>query len=254
MADVVAGSAQATYTNGAASLTSGSATLSGSDRLALGITVETGATGTAFKFGGSSGTDLTQIGAAISLYFGTGSMELWARAPGPAGSSTTYYSTTSTSAEAAMAGIVIEGADQTTPFGTPQVSPADQYFDTNPVAPLEFTATGLIDGQLVIALLGLCDAGGKQIVSIEETDDTTLEAVSIPPVFSGSQPSSVAILSARAVGTTCTFNVDVTTLGSGGNTGYGFFVLPIIDAAGGGGAVFNPLTGRGGGAAQPLAA
>lgn len=112
-------------TGNVANLTSGSWSISGSDRVLFGFigtgTGGTAATHSAMRWNGSGGTDLTQIGSTINAGAG-GRVSAW-RLVAPTAASQTLYGLWSTNQdETAIGGVSYTGVDQTTPVGTPSTN------------------------------------------------------------------------------------------------------------------------------------
>lgn len=107
---------------GASTLTSGAFTISGSDRLLIGVTAAAAASGRAthsgMKWRGSGGTALTQIGSTLDVGTG-GRLSTWRLIAPDAVSDTIYGLLSDSDDEVAIGGVSYTGVDQTTPVGTP---------------------------------------------------------------------------------------------------------------------------------------
>lgn len=231
--DVAAGATSSS----ASSLTTGSASLAGSDRFAIGVAVATGQDTSSFKYGGSSGTNFTQYGTDYTVYFGSGTMTVWTANPGPSGSSTTFYSAFAAAAPCALAAVNLNGVDQTTPYGTPTVG-ADSLFSGSTAAATSLTVTGLSSGQKVVGVLGICDAGAKGVTSVTAGANTTIVQSSIDTT-AFIQGAHAIIVEGTSSGTSLTFNVTINSTSGGGNLGWKWLGFPITDAAGGGGPTYE---------------
>ena len=103
-----------------ASLTTGAMTISGSNRIVVGGACSGAGTPvnpTAVKWGGSSGTDLTQRGATLNIgSFGKAGQ--WSLVAPATGSATGYVSWGSNQDETAVGFTSYTDVDQTTPHGT----------------------------------------------------------------------------------------------------------------------------------------
>lgn len=104
-----------------ASLTSAAFTIAGSDRALLAAMIAGAgslAAHSAMKWGGSTGTDLTQVGTTLNVG-SFGRMSAWRLTAPAAASQTLYGAYAANQDETAIGGTSYTGVDQTTPIGTP---------------------------------------------------------------------------------------------------------------------------------------
>lgn len=104
-----------------ASLTSAAFTIAGSDRVLFAAMIAgagTPAAHSAMKWGGSTGTDLTQVGTSLNVG-ANGRMSAWRLIAPTAASQTLYGEYATNQDETAIGGTSYTGVDQTTPVGTP---------------------------------------------------------------------------------------------------------------------------------------
>lgn len=102
------------------SLTSGAFTIAGTNRLLIGAMAAgagTVAAHSAMKWGGSGGTDLTQIGSSLNVG-ANGRLSVWRLIAPTAASQTLYGSYAAAQDETMIGGTSYTGVDQTTPVGT----------------------------------------------------------------------------------------------------------------------------------------
>jgi hypothetical protein len=228
--ELVSGSGVGASGSGVASLTTGNAAVSGSDLFVVGVAGSTNQNPTDFKFGGSGGTSVDPAVAAQAVFFDLAKMRAFAEVAAP-GNPTTYYADFAGNGVCSILGAVLSGVDQSTPHDTPQVSPANEYSSASGTIPISFNVTG-DDGQTVIALLDVMDAGDRN-VSLAAGDDTEILASFVPSYGSASQLHLLAVLRAVISGSSVTLNVDLTPVGSTGFVGWRFVALPMNEAAGG---------------------
>lgn len=205
-------------------------------------------TGRAFasvvRAGGSGGTDLTKVSSDYELwkFVVDGKGNVWRLLPGPIGSSAGYVLFGGASDSSAASMVYVSGADQTTPYTTPQTN----YGENNApslamvgLAPLQPVLVGLMVGHLPDALTGLIANGA-----------TTVLITNAGPV-PGAERQSMTLWLAGTAGVDGTVTIGGTltpnfSVGAWEMWGIG------LNAAAGSTIRINPLSGRGGAAAQPL--
>lgn len=230
--------------SGSSTITSAGASPNGSDRLML--VVATGRSAAVdVKSGGSGGTSLTKISSDFSLFFGAFAGNVWALpTPGPSGSTQAYVDFGSGDSSA-FSVLYLEGVNQASPYTSGQSSNADASS-----AP-SLSLTGLTPGQDVRAAVMVGNIPNN-ITTLTPNGSTTVDRTDAGPTPGSERQSLTFWVSGVADGSG---NVTLGgTLGPSPDVpnwamfGFG------VNAAAGGSSVFNPLTGRGGAAALPLAA
>lgn len=225
-------------------ITSAGASPGGSDRLMLACAMGLSAADD-LKSGGSGGTSLTKLSGDVSVFFGTWFANVWRLLPGPTGS-TTGWVDFGTGISTAFSIIYLTGVDQVTPHTAAQTfGPTNDSSPSMPftgLAPFQDVRCALVFGSLPSAVSGFTPNG-----------DTDIDRADFGPIDGINERQSVTLwLSGVADGDgNVTLGGSFTPTPDVGNWyAYGFG----MNAAAGGGSVFNPLTGRGGAAALPLAA
>lgn len=186
---------------------------------------------TAFKFGGSSGTDLTQRGTDQSLGSPNANATVWDRAPGPSGSTSAYAAFSGPPQTAVIATALYTNVDQTTPVaGT-----ADASGDTDSVSSLEVsvTVTGTVAGERVVAVFQFyspdTDLAPASPVSGSELRHSAVDT------FVGIL--GIAIADTVATGSTTTVSVQLETNQTTCHFYWVARALRVTGASGGGGGI-----------------
>lgn len=200
-----------------ASLTSGSLTVSGSNRVLYAL-VGSGATTptdpTAVKWGGSGGTSMTQIGTTLTLGSNV-KMSLWRLIAPTAQSSTVYASWAGNQNERWIIGVAVQDADQTTPNNT-----LAQTSGSGAGAGATVNATS-VSGDLVLDFVSFLDLGGNSLTLTAGAGQTELEdlASGVIGPYEGAGASSET-----ASGTSTTMSW---TISGTGDRNWGIFALAI---------------------------
>jgi hypothetical protein len=215
----------------ASTLTTASVTPGGSDRYVFGVTAGFFADATAFKYGGSGGTDLTQIGSDITLGGGALTATFWDIAPGPSGSTTAYAAFSGSNANALSAAFY-DTVDQTTPTEALQTNSGDNGgFAATAVATI--TVTGVESGQEVVVGVAIGVQGGPTISSVVAGSDTTVVRSDFGSQ-SGENLTGTAILRGVAAGTSITLSATITVSSTFGDLRWIAGARPLVSAAGAG--------------------
>lgn len=195
------------------------------------------------------------LGADLGFAFdntGSGKLNTWGDDGGPTGS-TTLYATWSSTVTVAAGAFLLEDVDQAAPFGSEQAG-ADNLYSFDQDRAVSITVTGLTSGQLVCAFLGIkaldtATTGG--LSSVTAGANTTVQSWAGGTPDGATEQAGLALLSGVATGSSLTLNATVSTP-SAGLVAFRLTAFPV-NSSGGAASAFNPLTGRGGAAAQPLA-
>lgn len=194
------------------------------------------------KWPSSGGTALTQIGTTLVLG-GNVRLSFWALKAPATGSGQVVVDWGTNQDETGIVAASYTGVDQTTTFrssGTPNTATGT---DTTPTV-----AVTSVSGDWVVDAVGFLDNGGSSLtltVGASQTSHGEVEGANL--AFEGLGTSHEV---ASGVSTTMSW-----TRSGGGSINWGIIGISLIpDAGGGGGGLFvNPISGRGGAAAQPIA-
>ena len=216
------------------SLTTGSVSPSGSDRLMIGASMSGFVFGTlgdttAFKYGGSGGTDLSQVGADLDIGSPAAARcSVWSIAPGPTGSTTGYASYSGPPQAAAMQASFYTGVDQGSPYGTP----VDDSGEDDGVATTRasVTVTGLTSGDWVSADFFVYTPNATELGSATPVAGTNLRRQQNDTAFPFLQTIHV---DAVAAGSSLTLEVDLNSTGSPINFQWTVRALPLNEASSG---------------------
>lgn len=152
------------------SLTTGSLTSGGSNRVlyvAVGSGAGTPTDPTGVKWGGSGGTSLTQLGSTLNLGANC-KWSLWRLIAPTAQSSTVYASWAGNQDERWIIAAAVEDADQTTPNNT--VATATGTAATNPTV-----AATSVSGDLVLDFVAFLNGGGQSLTLTADASQAELE-------------------------------------------------------------------------------
>lgn len=190
----------------ATAIESASVSPSGSNRYMFGVAAAYTGDTTAFKYGGTGGTSLTQVGTDTALG-GVATVNFWDIAPGPTGSTTAYADISATGSNAISA-VFATGVNQATPAEALQTNTGtSDGFQSSMVATI--TVTGVESEQVVPVGLGILAQSGVTIVSVVAGANTTVERTDIGTV-SGENQTGTAILTGTAAGTSLTLSATIT--------------------------------------------
>jgi hypothetical protein len=202
---------------------------SGTDRYIFGGTVAGGFGGavdtSSFKYGGSSGTDLTQIGTDVT----NGNpitLTAWGGA-GPTGSTTAYSGYAAGAQSSAIAAVCYTGVAS---IGTSASTTNTDSAGGNAFYDMEVTVTGCTSGQNVVAVF----AGSSTSVDItgfSALSGTTLRQSAVAELAL----NGIAIAEKVAAGSSVTLNVrmSVAAAASGGGLSYAALGVELQDASSG---------------------
>lgn len=206
------------------------------------------------KAGGASGTDLVAALADLVFYGSAARMRVGglAAGPGPGGTSD-VYGAVSGGIQLTVAGAAYDNVHQTTPLND-----ADDNFGLEGGVDTT-TATLAIpnvpNGEKAVAIL-ICASEAFAIRSFVALDTAVIRAEGLGP--SGEELFGICVVEKeRTGGTTGTVTIQVechAAPASAGALAWGIAGGWLMSAGGGGSSFYNPLTGRGGAAALPLAA
>lgn len=216
---------------GTSTLTSGSWTIAGSDRLLIGIiaTGDTAAAGHSGMDHPAAGGALTQIGSTLALGV-HGNLSAWRLIAPAASSNTTKGTWASSQGEATIAGVSYTGVDQTTPINISSIA----------------TATGQCDGSGVgTATVNVTTSPGDLVfAAVWQHNQSAATAPLVAPAggstgryeTEGAQIGSYGALQCIelvASGTTTTMSVDITSADATpfGNWGIIAFVVNAASTA-----------------------
>ena len=216
--------------NGVTTLTTGSVTPGGTDRVCLATLVSYENHATDAKIGGSGGTSLTNILAGSQITFFAVQHSVWALAGSPAGSTTGFADWGANSQASAVAlFLFLSGADQTTPLDT-SITPSADPGSGGGTAVAESVMTGLDPGQLVVASLGISAINGVASVVANNgaTNVEDTESAGGGVALGGSWIWGVADGSGNL-----TLSVTITEGAPGTLIGWRLAPYPVNNAAGG---------------------
>lgn len=203
------------------SLTTGSLTSGGSNRVlyaAVGSGAGTPTDPAGVKWGGSGGTSMTQLGSTLNL--GANSKwSLWRLINPTAQSSTVYASWGGNQDERWIIAVAVEDADQTTPNNT--VATATGATTTNPTV----NATS-VSGDLVLDFVAFLNGGGNSIALTAGASQTELEDIS-GGSFSAYEGAAASNESASSTSTTMSW-----TCAPPNDRDWGIFAFAVNEAAG----------------------
>ena len=212
--------------NAASSLTSGSWTIAGADRLligGIGIGAGTPAAHSSMKWGGSGGTNLTQISTTLTVGL-FGRLSAWYLIAPAASSTTLYGSWAASQDECCIGGVSLTGCKQTvSPVGTAATA-------TGSISPPTATGTATVNvttvaGDVVLALFWIVDQGGGS-PTFTPTGGAT-ERYYVPG--SALTYESMLISSLTASGTSTTMSASITC--SGTDTATWGVIAFVVNAA-----------------------
>ena len=197
------------------------------------------------RYGGSGGTQLTKLAESLgSLNFTNGSVAAYGVAGSPETLTNLFGDWADETFGAGVGGAFYEGVDQAGPIDDMTVA-TGLFGDPTSSELATLVVPNCVDGQVVVAMIGMT-SGSVSAAAFTAVAGTTIRAQAAADLV------GVALLEATNVGggnTTLHVNVNQ---GSANSLTWAILGGRLIDA--GGGSAFNPLTGRGGAAAQPLAA
>lgn len=202
---------------------------SGDDRYMIGIACGYTADPSAFKYGGSGGTDLTQIGSDVLLN-GVWGINVWGIAPGPTGA-TSAFANFGATASNALSAAFYSGVDQTGPHEGLQTASGDNG-GFAATADAEITVTGTTSGQEVAVLLGFGVGGGPTLVSVTADEETTFVVRDDFEAPAGENQGGTAVIRGVAAGSTLTLTATITVSTTFGDLRWWAGALPLVDAAG----------------------
>jgi hypothetical protein len=229
----------------------GPVTPSGADRALFAVTCDYNQPPVGVKYDGISGTALfgltepTQINGFSWFY-------TWYATESPNAETTLYADWAPAEfLTGGLSGVFLTGVDQSTPFGEGTLATGDAF---DGVAEVSVVVAGLNPGQLAVCALGW-QCGGDVASVVSANAETTVVAYAPGFYYGGFFESGCAVLYGTADGSgnlTLAANITEAAISF---IQWRAAAIPVNDSsAPPGGTVVNPFTGRGGAAAQPLAA
>lgn len=227
------GGGQATYVTsisfGAAEdpadITTGSVSPSGTNRFVFGAVMAGGFSGgqdaTLMRYGGSGGTDLTQLGTDQTVGFTT-NVNIWGAAGSPNSSTTMYADWAGTPQSAAMAATFYENVNQTTPTGTPVFNSGS--YDTGSTGVASVTVTGCTVGRTLVAAVWSFPENNNlaAFTAVAGTTIRVQQMEALSGTFFG-----LTLLEGVADGS-CTLSVNVNISAGGGEVFWGAYGVELL--------------------------